>query len=420
MMRTRAILPAVIYALCLLQHGPVLAAEAEPPFDAAAGAVFLMNARSGRVMCAKNPDTPIPPASLTKVMTLAVAYDAIESGQASLDDEVLISEKAWRTGGSRMFVTLNSRVPLRSLIEGIAIVSGNDACVAVAEHIAGTEDAFVEKMNRTAAEIGMQSTVFKNCHGLPDDQHTTARDMALLARYYISRHPECLKIHSTKELTYNSITQRNRNGLLWLDSGYDGLKTGWFEAAGYHIIATALNDGDRFIAVVMGARTVSQREATARQLITYGFRNFTTIEALSPNTAIAQASVVKGVQDTVQLGPARAVVLTIERSSLGAIVVQNDVSQSVQAPVAPGQEFGSARVLLREETLASVPLVALHAVERAALMRRMLQTVKLFFAQPPYWGALALVLLIVAACAAAITSRRGSTGRSRKKGDVFL
>jgi len=421
MMHRLTILSAIMYALCLLQYGPAKASEPVPPFDVAAEAVFLINARSGRIICAKNPDTPIPPASLTKIMTLVVANDAIDSGQASLDDEVFISEKAWRTGGSKMFLAVNSRVPLRSLLEGIAIVSGNDACVAVAEHIAGVEDVFVEKMNRKAAEIGMHNTVFKNSHGLPEEQHTTARDMALLAHYYINRHPECLNIHSTKELTYNSITQQNRNGLLWLDAGFDGLKTGWFAAAGYHIVATALQDGDRFIAVVMGAKTVRQRETAARLLVNYGFKNFTTTNVLNPKTALAKATVVKGEQDYVDIGPARSVVFTLERSSLDTIVVQNDFPESVQAPVTQGQEIGQARVMLHGEPLESVTLVALHNVNRAVLMRRVLQTVTLLFTQPPYWGALVLFLLLIAACVVKLASRKGTSVRTRKNhGGTFL
>ncbi|MBM4309771.1 MAG: D-alanyl-D-alanine carboxypeptidase [Deltaproteobacteria bacterium] len=414
-------LSAALYTLCLLYAGPVQAAEPAPPFDVAAESVLLMNERSGRIICAKNPDLSIPPASLTKIMTLVVANDAIDNGYASLDDEVVISEKAWRTGGSKMFVAVNSRVPLRKLLEGIAIVSGNDACVAVAEHIAGVEDVFVEKMNRKAAEIGMNNTMFKNSHGLPDEQYTTVRDMAILADYYISHHPECLQIHSTKELTYNAITQRNRNGLLWLDSGFDGLKTGWFSTAGYHIVATAQQEQDRFIAVVMGAGTVRQREAVARQLITYGFRNFTTLEVLSAATPLAQASVWKGAQDHVALGPAAPVILTVERSSLDSIVVQNDFAESVQAPVAMGQEFGQARILLHDGLLASVPLVALHAVDRASLARCVLHTATLLFIRPPYWGALVLALLLIAACVARLASRTGASSRTRKKhGDNFL
>ena len=184
-------LATAIFTLCLCIAESPRAMEPEPPFSVMSEAAVLMNAYSGQIICAKNPDELIAPASLTKIMTLVVTYDEIDNGFASLDDQVAISEKAWRTGGSKMFIAVNSTVPLRLLLEGIAVVSGNDACVAVAEHIAGSEDVFVEKMNRKAAEIGMRNTVFKNSHGLPnEEQHTTARDMALLARYYINRHPE--------------------------------------------------------------------------------------------------------------------------------------------------------------------------------------------------------------------------------------
>jgi len=380
--------------------------EPEPPFSIMSEAAMLMNPYSGQIICAKNPDELIAPASLTKIMTLAVTYDEIDNGFASLDDQVVISEKAWRTGGSKMFVSVNSTVPLRLLLEGIAIVSGNDACVAVAEHIAGSEDAFAEKMNRKAAEIGMRNTVFKNSHGLPDEQHTTARDMALLARYYISKHPEVLRMHSTKALTYNAITQPNRNGLLWLDSGFDGLKTGWFASAGYHIVATALRDQDRFIAVIMGAQSAKQRETIALQLINYGFRNFTTVEILDPKQILEQATVLKGKEDHVALGAAHSLKLTLPRHTLNDVVVQKDFVGSIAAPVTQGQELGTARVIMQDKELASVPLVALETIERAGPVKLIVQTVKLSFIQPPYWGALLLALILIVAFILKVSSRQ--------------
>lgn len=411
---------AAAWALLAIAAGPLGAAEPVPPFDIACEAAVLMNARSARIICAKNPDTMIAPASLTKIMTIVVALDAVDNGYASLDDEVLISEKAWRTGGSKMFVAVNSRVPLRLLLEGIAVVSGNDACVAVAEHIAGVEEAFVEKMNAKAADIGMRNTVFKNSHGLPDGQHTTARDMVLLARYHLSHHPECLPMHSTKEMTYNAITQRNRNGLLWLDGGFDGLKTGWFSSAGYHIVATALRDQDRFIAVVMGASSVRQRETIARQLINYGFKNFTTREVLRPGTRLALASVRGGAEDQVALGVERELVLTVGRDSLNDIVVQNDYADSVQAPVSQGQRVGETRVVLNGKELGALPLVALHKIEQAGLLRRAGQTLTLLFTTPPYWGVLLVVLLLITACCARLATRRKTPGSRKKHGDDFL
>jgi D-alanyl-D-alanine carboxypeptidase (penicillin-binding protein 5/6) len=380
--------------------------EPEPPFNIACEAAVLMNPSSGQIICAKNPDSLIAPASLTKIMTLVVAYDEIDNGYASLDDQVAISEKAWRTGGSKMFVAVNSTVPLRQLLEGIAVVSGNDACVAVAEHIAGIEEVFVEKMNRKAAEIGMKNTVFKNSHGLPAGQKTTARDMALLARYHINRHPESLRTHSMKELTYNDITQQNRNGLLWLDSGFDGLKTGWFSTAGYHIVATAHQNQDRFIAVVLGADSARQREKIAQQLIKYGFRNFTTITALNPDETLDQAPVRMGQQDQVALGAAHEVRLTLPRHELDSIIIQKDRVEETTAPVARGKELGTVRVIIQDREVAAVPLVTLQDIERAGAMQRIVHTVKYSFIQPPYWGALLLVLLLVTAFIIKTTARQ--------------
>jgi D-alanyl-D-alanine carboxypeptidase (penicillin-binding protein 5/6) len=415
---------AVVCTLFMLLAGTPQAMEPEPPFNIASKAAVLMNPQSGQIICAKNPDTRIPPASLTKIMTLVVAYDEIDNGYASLDDQVKISEKAWRTGGSKMFVAVNSTVPLRQLLEGIAVVSGNDACVAVAEHIAGVEDVFVEKMNRKASEIGMRDTVFKNSHGLPDGQLTTARDMALLACYYTNKHPETLQMHSMKEMTYNSITQKNRNGLLWLDSSFDGLKTGWFSKAGYHIVATAHQDQDRFIAVVMGAKSSRQREAIARQLINYGFKNFATIEVLKLQEELAQTSVLMGKQDHVALGATHSLTLTLPRHELDDVVIQKDFVANTTAPVSPGQELGTVRVVMQDRELASVPLVALEKIDRAGLIKRIVHTVKLSFIQPPYWGALLLALLLIAVCIVKLAARqkknKTSGYRTQKRKDDFL
>lgn len=417
-------LTAAICTLCLCMAESPLAMEPEPPFSVISEAAVLMNAYSGQIICAKNPDELIAPASLTKIMTLVVTYDEIDNGFASLDDQVSISEKAWRTGGSKMFVAVNSTVPLHQLLEGIAVVSGNDACVAVAEHIAGSEDVFVEKMNRKAAEIGMRNTVFKNSHGLPAEQHTTARDMALLAHYYINKHPETLRMHSTKEMTYNAITQPNRNGLLWLDGGFDGLKTGWFSTAGYHIVATAHRDQDRFIAVVMGAQSAKQREAIAQQLINYGFRNFTTVEVLDPQKVLEQAAVLKGKQDHVALGAAHSLKLTLPRHTLDDVVVQKDFVGSITAPVSQGQELGTARVIMQDKELASVPLVALETVERAGPIQLIVQTARLSFIRPPYWGALLLALILIALIIMITATRQKKNKtkgyRTHRHGDDFL
>ncbi len=414
MPHTRLKILTSLCAVCVLVAGVVRAAEPEPPFTVQSEAAVLINARSGTILCVKNPDMKIPPASLTKIMTLVVAFDEIDNGYISLDDQVAISAKAWRTDGSKMFVEVGSSVPLRLLLEGIAIVSGNDACVAVAEHIAGTEEVFVERMNRKAAEIGMRNTVFGNSHGLPDEQHTTARDMALLARYYVKRHPESLRMHGTQEMTYHNITQRNRNGLLLRDSSFDGLKTGWFKAAGYHIIATAYRDQDRFIAVVLGAQSVRLRETVAQQLINYGFKNYTTLDVLSPRTPLAQAAVRKGVKKQIDLGAAEALTLTLARHELDSIVIQNDYVETAQAPIVQGQEFGRISILLDGQPLASAPLVALEDVERAGLFKLALDTLFLLFIHPPYWGALVLALILIAALSLKAAARR------KKKKSPFL
>lgn len=420
MINARTLLLSVFACtLCILITESPRAMEPEPPFNIASEAAVLMNPYTGQILCAKNPDTLIAPASLTKIMTLVVTYDEIDNGYASLDDQVSISEKAWRTGGSKMFVAVNSTVALRQLLEGIAVVSGNDACVAVAEHIAGVEDVFVEKMNRKASEIGMKNTVFKNSHGLPEGQKTTARDMALLASYYINKHPESLQMHSIKEMTYNSITQQNRNGLLWLDSSFDGLKTGWFSTAGYHIVATAHQDQDRFIAVVMGADSARQREKIAQQLIQYGFKNFTTITVLDMDKTLDQVTVEMGKQDHVAIGVAHSLKLTLPRHNLDDIIVQKDLLDSIAAPISRGTELGTARVSMQGRELATVPLVALENIERAGPIKLIVHTAKLSFIQPPYWGALLLVLILLATFimkAAARQKKNKTSGYRRHRG----
>ncbi len=390
----------IAVALVFCHSGQLYAAQPhrDLPFKVKASAAVLMNVKSGQVLCSQNPDSLLAPASLTKIMTLYLAYDAVDNGYVVLDDKVTISEKSWKTGGSKMFLEVNTKVPLELLLQGIAVVSANDACVAVAEYLAGVEEVFVEKMNSRAVELGLTHTSFKNSHGLPHDgQKTTAHDIALLAYNYLMHHPEALRIHSIKEMTFNNITQRNRNGLLWLNNGVDGLKTGWFSSAGFHIVATAARENDRFIAVVMGAKSERQRENIAMQLLNYGFRNFTTQQIIENGEAVASVSVWKGRSGSVPIGTDGPVFVTVPRESSKAIIVEKEFEKSLFAPLEQGQRTGILRIKVNGRTVKTKDLVALETVGRAGPFKRMSHGIVLLFIFPPYWGVFAVLAVVVVA-----------------------
>lgn len=259
-------------AILMLLLWPALP-EAVQVSPASSLSAIVMDVKTGRILHARNADAPVQPASITKILTLYLADEAIREGRVRPGDPVKISRRAWRTGGSRMFIEAGSEIPLAELLKGVAVVSANDAAVAVAEYLAGSVPAFVERMNLKARELGMTQSVFRNPNGLPaKGQVTTARDMLILARAYLQRFPEALGLHSQQAFTYGHITQPNRNTLLKSCPDVDGLKTGWVSAAGYHIVVTAKRDQTRLIAVVMGAKNPSSRNREAQALLDEGFR----------------------------------------------------------------------------------------------------------------------------------------------------
>ena len=366
------------------------------PFKVKAKAAVLINVNSGQVVFEQNADVPIPPASLTKLMTLNLAFDAADDAFIGLDDEVRVSEKAWRTEGSRMFLEVGKTLPLEIMLKGIAVVSANDACVAVSEHISGVEEVFAERMNEKADLIGMDSSLFKNSHGLPvEGQVTTARDMATLSVYYIRHHPEVLKYHSIKKMTFNKITQPNRNGLLWLDYGVDGLKTGWFSKAGFHIVATAQKGDDRFVAVVMGSKGERERENIALKMLNYGFRNFNTVKVINADEKIAEMPVWKGDASELQLGTVKTASVTVPREAKGDIQINKEFPDRIYAPVEKGQKIGEVKVLLNGLEIETYPLVALNEIKKAGFFKLMYHNLLLLFILPPYLGGIALVLILV-------------------------
>ena len=332
----------------------------------------LMDHASGRILAEKNPDQRVEPASLTKMMASYLLFKEIDAGRVQPTDSVTISEKAWRTGGSKMFVEVGKQVPVKDLLLGMVVQSGNDATVALAEHIGGTEEVFAQMMNSEAVRLGMSGSHFVNADGLPDPEHyTTARDMALLSRALIADFPEQYKTYAIKEFSWNGITQHNRNALLWRDASIDGIKTGHTEAAGYCLAASAERDGMRLLAVVMGTDSEKVRADEAQALLNYGFRFFESHTLYQPGRAIAEPAVWKGSSATVPLGVTEPVLVTVPRGRYEALQASMDVPRQLLAPIAKGQQVGTLRVRLDDALLVEQPLVALAAVEEGGIFKRM-------------------------------------------------
>lgn len=335
----------------------------------AKGAV-LMDAITGQMLLEGNKDQKIEPASFVKVLTLYVVFDLIRSGRAKLSDEVFISQKAWKTGGSQMFIEVNNKVPLEALIKGIAVVSGNDACVAVAEHLYGSTENFVNVMNETAQKLGMKNSFFKNPHGLPDpQQYTTPYDMALLARHYIQDFPDALQYHSMLEFTYGGITQYNRNRLLRKDESVDGLKTGYIADSGYHLLATAKRGQRRLIAVVMGANNPNVREQEARKLLNYGYQNFDLLSLFTKDQVLAEIPVWKGKSNTVSVVAGENGMITVPTQHKGKVHADRFLPERLVAPITKGQLIGNALIRLDADVVQNIPLVANAEVQKAGIIK---------------------------------------------------
>jgi D-alanyl-D-alanine carboxypeptidase (penicillin-binding protein 5/6) len=330
-------------------------AETSPPAQPISGGLHfdaqsavLMDGLTGQVLFEQNSHLRIPPASFVKVLTLYLVFDAIRAGQLKMDDMVTVSEKAWRTQGSKMFIKVGERVKVEDLLKGVAVDSGNDACVALAEHLSGSEDVFVSKMNEKARVLGLRDSQFKNSHGMPaDGQYTTAMDMAILSRRYIEDHPEALAFHSATEFEYNGIRQGNRNILLQKNIGVDGLKTGHIEESGYHLAATAKRDGQRMIAIVMGCDKVRQRAPEAQALLEYGFRNFSTVEAVKKGSSFGPIKVKRGKLNQVTLTAMEEGRVSVEKGKENLVSVNPDLPKFVVAPIQKGQVL--AKVLIQNE-----------------------------------------------------------------------
>lgn len=344
---------------------------------------ILLDADSGEVITEHNADERLPPASLTKLMTSYVASYWLENGQIQNDDLVTISQNAWAQnpvfkGSSLMWIEVGKQVTLGDLHRGIVVSSGNDASVAVAEYIAGSEPAFAEVMNQHAAQLGMTNTHFVNSHGLPAENHySSARDMALLAKG-ILKYPKEYALYAEKDFTYNSIRQTNRNRLLWSDPTVDGLKTGHTEAAGYCLVASAEREGMRLISVVMGTKSESSRERETQRLLAYGFRFFETHHLYTAGTELSKTRVWQGAADEVSLGVKEDVYLTIPRGKHDQLQATLSVDEVLTAPIGEGSEYGELVVSLDGEEVVRAPLVALQAVDQGGLFKRLWDAIVLF------------------------------------------
>lgn len=349
-----------------------------PPLEATAW--YLVDAKTGMVLTEKNSAQRVPPASLTKMMTTYVIDHALKDGRVRMSDTAQVSEKAWRMEGSRMFVQVGTRVPVEDLVRGIIIQSGNDASVAMAEHVAGSEESFASLMNQYAQKLGMKDSHFMNATGLPDPNHyVTAHDLGVLARASIYEFPENYRYYAEKEFTYNGITQPNRNLLLWRDPSVDGMKTGHTEEAGYCLVASALRNGTRLVSVVMGTKSEEARAVESAKLINWGYSAFETYAPYPAGTVLGESLVWMGKTDKVRLGVLEEVVMTLPRGMQSQLKAAITVQPEVHAPLKKGDRIGSLVIRHGDDIVVEKPLVAMDDVEEANILVRIWHWLRLFF-----------------------------------------
>ena len=365
-------------ALAPALHGQEVPIPA-PPQLGVKGYILIDHA-TGDIVAESNPDEILEPASLTKLMTAYTVFKALEDELISLDDQVRVSERAWGTEGSRTFIEIDTPVSVEDLLQGMIVQSGNDASVALAEHMAGTEEVFTDLMNFYAYQLGMENSSFRNSTGLPDpDHYMTARDAATIARAIIAEFPEYYMWYSQREFTYNDIEQFNRNTLLWRDESVDGLKTGYTEAAGYCLVTSAERSGMRLVSVVMGSHSAEARANDSQALLNYGFRFFETYRLFSDGDEVTTARVWKGETDAVSLGVSEDHYLTIPKGRYDSLNSETTLDDELTAPIEAGTTLGTVTISMNDEELAVLPLVALADVGEAGLWKRIKDEISLWF-----------------------------------------
>jgi D-alanyl-D-alanine carboxypeptidase (penicillin-binding protein 5/6) len=362
------------------EAAPAAATPIPAPPELKARSYVVLDHDSGRVLAALDPDSRQEPASLTKLMTAYGVFHALKEGRIKLDDMVTISEFAWKQEGSRMFVEVGKQVSVENLIQGMIVQSGNDATVALAEHVAGTEPTFVQMMNTYAQSLGMGGSHFTNSAGMPDPEHyITARDAAILASALIHEFPEYYRWYAQKEFTWNGITQQNRNGLLWRDPTVDGVKTGHTESAGYCLIASAMRDGMRLVSVVLGTDSMRAREDANAALLNYGFNFFETRRLYAAGQPLTTARVWKGAKPEVGLALRNDLYVTGQRGHAGSVRAEFELPDRLVAPLSAGTPIGKAKIVVDGATIATHDLFPAEDVPAGGWFRRLSDSVRLWF-----------------------------------------
>lgn len=379
MIKRRKFVSILVLTLFLL--APAFNVSADYEFESIAPAAYLMEASTGRVLYEKDADTALNPASITKIMTLLLGFEALENGNVGWDDLVHISEKAWRTGGSTMFLEVGTKVPYGDIITGISVASANDGCVAIAEYLYGTEEAFVQQMNKRAQELGLTNTRFSNSHGLHAENHyMSARDIAVLSHYLIEHYPKILEIESMTEFTFDGRTQTNRNPLLGVFPGADGLKTGWTEEAGYCLVGTAIQNDMRLISVVLNTTDETERLAASSELLNYGFREFELHKVVNAEEIIDEIDIKKGKEETLPVYIKEDVTVVVKKDQKDDIVLKSVIdNEDLTAPIEKDATVGSLEVRINDELLHKADLKAAEPVEKAGFFKLLFRSILNFF-----------------------------------------
>ena len=380
--RKRVLCLIVAAVMCASNFSFAAPAIIPRPPEIAGTSYILIDAKTGHILIEENADEALPPASLTKIMTAYVAIEEILNGNLALADEVHISEKAWRMEGSKMFIGVDTMVEVEDLLRGIIIQSGNDASVAIAEHIAGSEEAFADMMNQYAEVLELSQSFFMNVSGLDTELYyntMSARDLAVLAQATINKHAQFYPLYAEREFTYNGIRQSNRNTLLFRDRNVDGMKTGWTDAAGYCLVASAERDGMRLISVVMGTASEEARAIETQKLLTYGFRYYETDKLYDSNQVLTNVPIFSGAQNSVNLGIEDEVYITIPRGQAEAMTATVDVDEVIRAPLSDRQIMGEVRVVLDNNILYQGNVVSMQAVEQGGFLKRFVDWITLLF-----------------------------------------